>query len=584
LDESSADARSRLGFLYAIIRQHDKGIAEAEKAVALNPNFADAYNRLGLVLRYAGRPGEAIPVIKKAIRLNPFPTSHYYWNLGLAYLFTGQCEEAIAGSEKALQINTDDLIAHIAATTAYSMCDQAEKAKAAAEGILRINPKFSLQEWRKRLPYKNKADRDRYIAALRKAELPDTPPLPLPDKPSIAVLAFDNLSGDPEQEYLGDGIAEEIITALSKTEKLFVIARSSTFTYKEKPVKVQQVGRELGVKYVLEGSVRKDENHLRITAQLIDATTGHHLWAESYDRDLKDLFEVQDEITMKIVTAMRIKLTDGESARMWAKKTKLDVYKKQMEALSAWNKGTKEGHIRHGQLAQEVIDMAPELAIGYRLRTWYYWELVTSGIAPRENATKAFKLAQKALSMDENDSMAHAVLGGVYLAMRQYEKAIAEGKRAVELNPNGAFEHGLLGGTLSYAGRPDEAIDHIKQGIRLNPFPEYWYYLHLGRCYRQKGMYDKALTEFKKAHHLSPDSPPLNFALALAYSLLGRDEEAHAAVEKGLEINPKISSEFIAKISMYKNKEDTQQIIDALRKAGLPEKSPIALQDKLSKN
>ena len=181
---------------------------------------------------------------------------------------------------------------------------------------------------------------------------------PLPDKPSIAVLPFNNMSEDPKQEYFSDGITEEIITSLSKTDQLFVIARNSTFIYKGKPVKVKQVAEELGVRYVLEGSVRKSEDRVRITAQLIDATAGHHLWAERYDRDLKDIFALQDEITMKIVTALRIKLTEGEQARMWGKKHKnLDVFLKSMEALSLWRKGTKESIIRYGQLGQEIVNM-----------------------------------------------------------------------------------------------------------------------------------------------------------------------------------------------------------------------------------
>jgi len=285
-----------------------------------------------------------------------------------------------------------------------------------------------------------------------------------------------------------------------------------------------------------------------------------------------------------MMTGLQVKLTEGEQARIWGKKYDLDVYLKLTEALSLWRKGTKESLIRFGQVAQELIEMAPESGIGYRVRAWYYWGLVFRGISPRENTAKAFKLAQKALSLDESDASTHALLGSVFLIMRQYEKAISEGRLAVALSPNGAMVNGLLGNTLSYAGRPDEAIDYLKQGIRLNPFPAYWYYFHLGRCYRQKGMYGEALTEFKKAQHLSPDSLVNNIALASAYSSLGRDEEAHVAVEKILEINPKASLEFIARMVPYKNKEDTQQIIDALRKAGLPEKSPIALQDKPSKN
>ncbi len=393
---------------------------------------------------------------------------------------------------------------------------------------------------------------------------------PLPDKPSIAVLPFENMSEDPKQEYFSDGISEDIITALSKTDQLFVIARNSTFTYKGKPVKVKQVAEELGVRYVLEGSVRKTEDRVRITAQLIDAISGHHLWAKRYDRDLKDIFALQDEITMKIVTALQIKLTEGEQARMWSKETdNIDVFLKRMESLSVFRKGTKESNIRYGQIAKEIIDMAPEASLGYRCLGWHYWMNAMTGKSPRESIAKTFKLAKKALSLDESNALSHALLGNVYLLMRKYEKAIAAGERAVELEPNGAMIHGLFGMTLGYAGRPDEAIGYLKQGIRLNPFPAYWYFLHLGRCYMQKGQYEEALTEFKKALHRSPDSLINHRSLAAIYVLLDRQEEARAAAKKVLEIDPNFSVERVSKAWPYKNQADLKLYVDALRKAGL---------------
>ena len=395
---------------------------------------------------------------------------------------------------------------------------------------------------------------------------------PLPAKPSIAVLAFDNLSEDPKQEYFSDGISEEIITALSKTDHLFVIARNSSFTYKGKPVKVKQVAEELGVRYVLEGSVRKSEDRVRITAQLIDAIAGHHLWAKRYDRDLKDIFALQDEITMKIVTALQIKLTEGEQARMWGKRVgNIDLFLKRMESLSVFRKGTIESNIRYGQIAKEMIDMAPEDSLGYRCLGWHNWMNAMTGKSPRESIAKTFKLAKKALSLDESNALSHALLGNVYLLMRKYEKAIAAGERAVELEPNGAMIHGLLGMTLSYVGRPDEAIGYLKQGIRLNPFPAYWYFMNLGRCYLQKGQYEEALTEYKKALHRSPDSLINHRSLAAIYVLLDRQEEARAEAKKILAIDPNFSVERVSKAWPYKNPADLKFFADALRKAGLPD-------------
>jgi adenylate cyclase len=572
LDESLARPHALLAFLYVLTKQYEKAAAKCEQALELGPNDERAHFLVGMTMRFAGMWAEAIPVYEKAIRLNPFPQSNTYYGLGLAYCFTGQFEKGIEACQRATQGNPNDLYAHVVLTAAYGMAGREEEAQATAEKVLKIDPKFTVKTWEKGLRLKNQSDKERYVEELRGAGLPYEPPLPLPDKPSIAVLAFDNLSGDPEQEYFSDGISEEIINALSKTDQLFVIARNSSFTYKGKPVDVKQVSRELGVRYVLEGSVRKSEDRVRITAQLIDATTGNHLWSERYDRDLKDIFAVQDEITMKIVTALQIELTEGEQMRMMATGYKsLDVLLKAMELMSLWRKGTVESHMRHGQIAQEVVDMAPELPIGYRNLGWYHWFLANMGKQPQENLKKAFKLAKKAISLDESDATCHALLGAVYSNMRQHEKAIAAGERSIELDPNGAMVHLLLGQSLNYAGRPEEAIAKTKKGIRLNPFPNYMYYRDLGNAYNQMGQYEKALTEYKKALQLVPESPWVIGGLAITYSLLDRQEEARALAAKCVELAPFVSVSFISKTSRYKNQEHTKRIADAMRKAGFPE-------------
>ena len=307
---------------------------------------------------------------------------------------------------------------------------------------------------------------------------------------------------------------------------------------------------------------------------MIDAITGHHLWAERYDGDLKDIFNLQDEITKKIVTALQVKLTDGEQARMWSKKTKnLDFYLKRMEGHAACREGTVEGHIKEAQISQELIDMEPESPLGYLGLGHSYWYLAAAGISPQENLKKAFKLTQKALAMDESSASAHAILGSIYLRMRKHEMAIAAGKRSIELDPNGALVHGFLGITLSYAGRPDEAIGYINKGIRLNPFPEYWYFTQLSRCYILKGQYEDALTATKKALHRNPDAIDNYIILALIYALLDRQEEAEASVKKALEMMPILSVGLMSKISPFKNQTDLKLFIDALRKAGFPERA-----------
>ena len=404
--------------------------------------------------------------------------------------------------------------------------------------------------------------------------------LPLPNKPSIAVLPFDNVSDDPKQAFFSDGLTEEIISSLSKTGQLLVIALNSTFAYKGKPVEIKQVAEELGVRYVLEGSVRKSEDRVRITARLIDATTGHHLGSERYDRELQDIFAVQDEITMKILTAMEIQLTEDEQTRMWAKRYKnLDVYLKRLEAQSHWRKGTVESQMRHGRLAQEIIDMAPGASDGYFALAGYHWWLAIVGKSSNANLKKALELAQKAISLDESHAPSYGLLGSLYLAMRKYDQAIAAGKRSVELDPNGAQLHGRLGQTLYFAGRSDEAIEHLKKGIRRNPFPASWYYTFSGHCYLGNGRYEDALTEYNKALQKAPKSITVHVHLAIANILLGREEQARILAERSLEIAPLLSVSLISKNSLLKDKDYLNKLLDAMRKAGFPEHPPLPLPD-----
>jgi len=248
---------------------------------------------------------------------------------------------------------------------------------------------------------------------------------PLPDKPSIAVLPFTNISGDPKEDYFSDGITEEIITGLSKVPRLFVIARNSTFTYKGKPVKVQQVAEDLGVKYVLEGSVRKAKERVRITAQLIDATTGKHLWAEKYDRALKDIFALQDEIMMKVIAALQVKLTEGEQALIVAGGTNnFEAYTKFLQGLEYFKRLNKEGNLLARRMAEEAIALDPNYPRGYRLLGSTHWMDVNLGTtkSPRESLAKAAQLYQKVITMDPSEATAHAFLGYVYTYMRQHEK------------------------------------------------------------------------------------------------------------------------------------------------------------------
>nr|NIQ37569.1 tetratricopeptide repeat protein [Pseudomonadota bacterium] len=408
---------------------------------------------------------------------------------------------------------------------------------------------------------------------------------PLPEKPSIAVLPFTNMSGDPEQEYFSDGITEEIITALSKTPKLFVIARNSTFTYKGKPVKINQVSEELGVRYVLEGSVRRSGDKVRITAQLIDAMTGHHIWAERYDRDLKDIFALQDEITIKIITALQVKLTDGEIAHFSAKGAEnLEAYLKLLQGRELFYTVTKEGNTQARRLFEESIELDPEYAPAYIYLGATQWMdiMLQSTKSPKESLKQAFEFVKKGKALDESHPGAHTQLGWLYVMTRQYDKGIAECEQAITIAPSFANGYIWMSLVLTAAGRHEEALRHAEQALRLDPLAPHWYFRQMGAAYSWVGQHEEAITALKKALDRAPNDILTHVRLASAYSLAGRMDEARAEAEEVLKINPKFSIENYAKTFSFQNKADIDLITDALRKAGLPETPPLPLPDKPS--
>ena len=400
--------------------------------------------------------------------------------------------------------------------------------------------------------------------------------LPLSDKPSIAVLPFDNLSGNPEQEYFSDGLTEEIITALSKTPEVFVIARHSAFIYKGKSVKVQKVGRELGVRYVLEGSVRKAGDKVRITAQLIDATTGKHLWAERYDRNLRDIFAIQDEITLAIIKAMQVELTKGEMADLTGRGTKnLDAYLKALQAQEQWWRMDKQGTLKARQLALEAIAIDPRYGYPYAIVSWAHMMEVwlQSSKSPKESMKLAVEAIQKALTLDESDYRIHIVLSNLYIMQGENDEAISSARRALELCPGGAFAHAVLGTALRYACRFSESVQFREQAIKLDPFPTALEFRNLALAYSRVGRYDDAIAEYKKALHMNPNDWAVHYGLAEAYAKLNRKEEARMAAEELLRARPNFSLNWLAETSvpMYA-KECRSKInddIEFLRKANV---------------
>ena len=396
----------------------------------------------------------------------------------------------------------------------------------------------------------------------------------LPNKPSIAVLPFTNMSGDPKQEYFSDGLTEQIIGGLCKVSNLFVIARNSSFAYKGKSISVKQIARELGVKYILEGSVQKANNQVRITAQLIDATTDYHIWSDTYDRDLHDIFALQDEITMKLMDTMRIKLTVGEQARLWAGMTKsIKAYDTYMQGNECFLKVNQKDNEQARQYFEEAIDIDRKYAHVYAaLGNTHILDLAFGW---SKSQVKSFEQAEinveKALALNDSLDLAHGLRSWIYLIQRQYEKAIEEGKRAIELNPNGAEAHAIFAFTLFSSDETELSIKMLNRAFRLCPIPPPHFYIFLAMAYRNNGEYEKAIELAKKGLRGNPDQLTAYLVLDASYSFLNRTVEANKAAEEIMRIHPNFSLEYYANIIPYKNHETKERYVEALRRAGLPD-------------
>ena len=396
---------------------------------------------------------------------------------------------------------------------------------------------------------------------------------PLPDKPSIAVLPFTNMSDDPKQEFFCDGLTEEIINALSKLPQVFVIARNSTFTYKGKAVDVKQVGREMGVQYVLEGSIRREGNRLRITAQLIDALTGRHVFSERYDRELKEIFAIQDEIAIKVLTALRVALTEGEWARFQDRGvTNLEAYFKLLEAKELVNRVHRESNAQARRLAEEALALDPRSSRAYGiLATTHFWDFwLGPPKSPDESIRLGLEAAQKAIALDENSPEAHGILGMLYINKGNYDEAVESGKRGASLAPNSASAFVTYGSTLMHSSRPSEAIPVLEKALRLSPVKPFSMSLaNLGNSYRMMGKFEEALPFYKKLLNELPMHLSGNIGLTATYSHMGRMEDARAQAAELMKIDPRFSLERWSRTLRYRDPADSERVLEALRKAGL---------------
>ena len=409
----------------------------------------------------------------------------------------------------------------------------------------------------------------------------DTPSLGMDEKPSIAVLPFNNMSGDPEQEYFADGIAEDITTALSRFHDLLVVARNSAFSYRGTSVDVRRIGQELDVQYVLEGSVRRASNRVRITAQLIEAQSGNHVWAERFDRPLDDVFEVQDEITALVASTVGRQVTIAEY-RVTRNRAVQDLDYRGLLHRAMWymDKVTAEDCVKAREHAQQALDRNPEYSGGYSLMAYVSIIELVFGWGGNRRAqlfAEATEYATKGISLDPDDEVAHAVMGDIYWFSGDHDAAIKEGEAILQLNPNFPFAYGLIGSVHACSGSAyyQQAVENLEHAIRLSPNDPWlqFYFSHRGLAEFCNENYDEAINWFQQSIQRNSNSAAPHCRLAAALALKGETKKAKTAINDALRIEPGLSISVLRQhiSQVYRHGQDFETYAQALLLAGLPE-------------
>jgi TolB-like protein len=405
--------------------------------------------------------------------------------------------------------------------------------------------------------------------------VPSAEPLPLPDKPSIAVLPFQNMSRDPDQEYFADGLTEDIITGLSRQRWFFVIARNSSFTFKGQAVDVRDVATQLGVRYVLEGSVRRSDNRVRVTGQLIDAANGNHLWAERYDRELADIFALQDEITTRVIGSVGPQILVAEAARVRRKPPQsIDAWDLVMQAVPhMWRMSVQE-HGRAQELLQQAIDLDPNYAHAHALLGWTYVTMFNLDTRRPigEFTNKALAAGARAVMLDDDEPWAHLVVGLGHARQRRSQLAFRHLTKSVELNPSFALGHAGLGYALGVGGQPESGLQALEEALRLSPRDPFLAiyaptvrYMSLFALER----YEEAIAVCRSTVALHPHHAGAWRLMTVSLGMLGKIDEAKEALVRTLTMQPDLSSAHVANDTVYSDPADRDRFLEGLRRAGL---------------
>jgi len=585
LDPSHARGHMVLAVVNISRGRSEEAVAAAERAIELAPNWDAPHFILAGALTRQGRVLLAAQAMNRAMRLNPRPPAMYLVVMGWVNLRAGRERDAMQMWERARAVSPDLILAHVALASHYEERGRHQEARAAVEEILRVNPDLTAKQVaalafeRIGPEYLAEVEERLRSAGLPEVAQPADDPFTVPGfggAPAIAVLAFDNLSGDPEQEYFADGIAEDLITRLSSWRAFPVIARNSSFTYKGQAVDVQKAGRELGARYVVEGSVRRAGDRVRISAQLIDATTGHHVWAERYDRELQDIFAVQDEITESIVGSIAPELVRTEQARAARRDPRdLGAYDLAMRGIWHIRKGSKDHNATARSFFEQAIELDPsnvEAWVG--LAGTHYLDVLFQWTAsPAKSLEELERAARACMSLDSQYWWCSLQLSRVYHLRAQPKEQMAALERAVSLNPSSDTAHGFLGHALSVGGRPDEAIAHLEKALRLDPTsPSKWLWFDgMSWAHFHAGRYQAAIDWAERSLQINLEDELAYRTLAASYAQLGRLDEAQAALEEELRLEPDLSLEKVRGQLRTSDPDFLERWLDGLRKAGLKE-------------
>ena len=556
LRDLAVDALSQLMALRAEADEVESAIAAAQQLLALDPFREDAHRLLMRLYDNAGRRSVALrqyqrceEVLRRELDVEPAP------------------ETVQLISEIRTRREGADHVATVGRATANQVGVLKRRPRlwaVVAVGLLLVAASGALWYFYPRGPQS-------FTDIAKEAEMA----FPLPEKPSIAVLPFINLSGDPVQDQFVDGITEDITTALSIISYMFVIARNSALVYKDKPVKIVQVAEELGVRYVLEGSVQTFGDRVRVTAQLIDALGGYNVWAEQYDRNIRDIFAVQDEITLQIVTALQVQMTEGEQDRVaLIHGTKnLQAWLLGIQGTQRARQLTREDNAVARSFFQRAAELDPSYPGAWDGQGWTH--LIDAKFGWSESGQtsirRAAALAQKALELDPARSRTYGLLGTIQLLSGNHEQAVIFGEKAIGLDPNGAEVAAFLALTLTYTGELDRSIALIARAMRLSPYYPDWYRWNLGRAYRLVGRYEKAIEALETRVAENPSALIPRIELAATYISMGRHADAQAMVVEVVRINPTFSVRQWMQVPPYKDPAVAKREANILRKAGLPE-------------